>query len=150
MPPYLTPDARDLIRKLLKVILFWYIIYFLCIVYIFVLSYLFKINLHYNYSIIFIFIIFQRQVQQRLGSAASDSEAIKNHQFFKHINWADVLSRKLEPPIKPCLVSFLSTLINLYCIKLGFGTMVNRIEFSCHYFGRFFCAQWFIYLLDFY
>ncbi|XP_012283578.1 ribosomal protein S6 kinase beta-1 [Orussus abietinus] len=64
LPPYLTHDARDLIRKLLK-----------------------------------------RQVAQRLGSGPSDAEQIKSHQFFKHINWDDVISRKLEPPLKPSLSS---------------------------------------------
>lgn len=47
----------------------------------------------------------QRQVAQRLGSAPSDAEQIKNHQFFKHINWNDVISRKLEPPFRPILAS---------------------------------------------
>uniref|UniRef100_A0A0K8T8I9 Ribosomal protein S6 kinase beta-1 n=1 Tax=Lygus hesperus TaxID=30085 RepID=A0A0K8T8I9_LYGHE len=64
LPPYLTPDARDLIRKLLK-----------------------------------------RQVLQRLGSAPGDGDAIRNHMFFKHINWRDVVSRKLDPPFKPSLSS---------------------------------------------
>ncbi|EEB12401.1 RAC protein kinase DRAC-PK85, putative [Pediculus humanus corporis] len=64
LPPYVTPDARDLIRKLLK-----------------------------------------RQVNQRLGSGAEDGKAIRRHAFFKHINWSDVISRKLEPPFKPCLTS---------------------------------------------
>ncbi|KAL1140705.1 hypothetical protein AAG570_000635, partial [Ranatra chinensis] len=64
LQPYLTADARDLIRKLLK-----------------------------------------RQVVQRLGSTPNDGEAIKSHHFFKHINWADVVSRRLEPPFKPCLSS---------------------------------------------
>ncbi|XP_066596645.1 ribosomal protein S6 kinase beta-1-like isoform X2 [Prorops nasuta] len=64
LPPYLTMDARDLIRKLLK-----------------------------------------RQVAQRLGSGPLDAEQIKNHHFFKHINWNDVISRKLEPPFKPTLSS---------------------------------------------
>ncbi|XP_068215249.1 ribosomal protein S6 kinase beta-2 isoform X1 [Palaemon carinicauda] len=62
LPPYLTPDARDLIRKLLK-----------------------------------------RQVSQRLGSGPDDGEPIKRHLFFKHINWDDVLHRKLDPPFKPVL-----------------------------------------------
>ncbi|EFN66025.1 Ribosomal protein S6 kinase beta-2 [Camponotus floridanus] len=61
---YLTPDARDLIRKLLK-----------------------------------------RQVVQRLGSGLEDAEQIKNHNFFKHINWQDVIARKLDPPFKPSLKS---------------------------------------------
>lgn len=47
----------------------------------------------------------QRQVAQRLGSGTEDGDAIKRHQFFKHINWSDVLLRKMEPPFKPILVS---------------------------------------------
>ncbi|CAG9817425.1 unnamed protein product [Phaedon cochleariae] len=62
LPPYLTGDARDLVRKLLK-----------------------------------------RQVPSRLGAAPEDAQAVKQHQFFKHINWDDVLSRKLDPPFKPSL-----------------------------------------------
>merc|ERR1719384_1620362 len=64
LPPYLTPDARDLIKKLLK-----------------------------------------RQISQRLGSGLADADPIKTHPFFKHINWADVIARKLEPPFKPVLAS---------------------------------------------
>lgn len=64
LPAYLTPDARDLIRRLMK-----------------------------------------RQVSQRLGSGPSDGEAIRAHPFFKHVNWEDVLARRLEPPIKPLLVN---------------------------------------------
>lgn len=44
------------------------------------------------------------QVSQRLGSGPEDAEAIRSHDFFKHVNWEDVLARKLEPPIKPILV----------------------------------------------
>lgn len=62
LPPYLTADAKDLIRKLLK-----------------------------------------RQVTARLGAPPDDAKAVKQHQFFKHIDWNDVLSRKLEPPFKPIL-----------------------------------------------
>ena len=57
LPPYLTPDARDLIRKFLK-----------------------------------------RQVSQRLGAGPGDADAIRAHPYFKHINWADVINRKLKPP----------------------------------------------------
>ncbi|XP_060832844.1 ribosomal protein S6 kinase beta-1-like [Bombus pascuorum] len=64
LPLYLTPDAKDLIRKLLK-----------------------------------------RQVSQRLGSGPDDAEQIMNHNFFKHIKWQDVISRKLEPPFKPSVKS---------------------------------------------
>lgn len=64
LPPYLTPDARDLIRRFLK-----------------------------------------RQVSQRLGSGPSDADPIKTHPFFKHINWADVINRRLQPPFEPTLTS---------------------------------------------
>ncbi|KAJ8680255.1 hypothetical protein QAD02_016042 [Eretmocerus hayati] len=64
LPLYLTAEARDLIRNLLK-----------------------------------------RQVPQRLGAGPDDAEPIMNHSFFKHINWQDVISRKLEPPFKPSLKS---------------------------------------------
>uniref|UniRef100_T1DCI3 Ribosomal protein S6 kinase n=1 Tax=Cupiennius salei TaxID=6928 RepID=T1DCI3_CUPSA len=63
-PHYVTPDSRDLIRKLLR-----------------------------------------RPVNQRLGSGPDDAEAIKCHPFFRHINWDDVLARKVDPPFKPPLVS---------------------------------------------
>lgn len=65
LPAYLTPDARDLIRRLMK-----------------------------------------RQVSQRLGSGPNDAVAVRGHPFFKHVNWEDVFARRLEPPIKPFLVSF--------------------------------------------
>jgi len=64
LPPYLTPDARDLIRKFLK-----------------------------------------RQVNQRLGAGPTDADSIKTHPYFKHINWADVINRKLKPPFEPTLTS---------------------------------------------
>lgn len=64
LPQYLTSEARDLIRKLLK-----------------------------------------RQIIQRLGSGPEDAEQIMKHNFFSHINWQDVISRKLEPPFKPSLKS---------------------------------------------
>ncbi|KAF7989100.1 hypothetical protein HCN44_007410 [Aphidius gifuensis] len=64
LPPYLTQDAKDLLRKLLK-----------------------------------------RDALSRLGSSSSDSEEIKNHHFFKHLHWDDVISRKLIPPFRPRLTS---------------------------------------------
>lgn len=65
LPGYLTSEARDLIRRLMK-----------------------------------------RQVSQRLGSGPSDGLAIRQHPFFKSVHWPDVISRRLEPPIKPMLVSY--------------------------------------------
>lgn len=31
--------------------------------------------------------------------------SFKAHPFFRHINWEDLLARKVEPPFKPFLVS---------------------------------------------
>jgi len=44
-------------------------------------------------------------MSQRLGSSPEDGLAVRHHPFFKHINWGDVLSRRLEPPFKPSLAS---------------------------------------------
>ncbi|XP_042167702.1 ribosomal protein S6 kinase beta-2 isoform X3 [Oncorhynchus tshawytscha] len=62
LPPYLTLDARDMIKKLLK-----------------------------------------KSPLQRLGSSAADCKDIQKHPFFRHINWDDLLSKRCEPPYKPCL-----------------------------------------------
>jgi p70 ribosomal S6 kinase len=57
LPPYLTQDSKDLIRKLLK-----------------------------------------RQVSARLGTV-DGATAIKNHSFFKNVNWEDVLNKRITPPM---------------------------------------------------
>lgn len=80
LPPYLTGDARDLVRKLLK-----------------------------------------RQVSARLGAPPGDAQDVKQHQFFKHISWDDVLSRKLEPPFKPSLVNLYAFNPNLIFLPYHFA-----------------------------
>lgn len=64
LPGYLTSDARDLLRRLLK-----------------------------------------RQAHQRLGAMPDDAGPIKRHNFFKNVNWEDVIHKRYEPPYKPRLVS---------------------------------------------
>uniref|UniRef100_A0A7N5ZUF4 Ribosomal protein S6 kinase beta-2 n=1 Tax=Anabas testudineus TaxID=64144 RepID=A0A7N5ZUF4_ANATE len=64
LPPYLTIDARDLIKKLLK-----------------------------------------KNPAQRLGCSKADCADIQKHPFFKHINWDDLLNKRVEPPYKPQLQS---------------------------------------------
>ena len=39
----------------------------------------------------------------RLGAGADGGEKIKNHPFFRDINWQDVWDRKIEPPFVPIL-----------------------------------------------
>uniref|UniRef100_A0A672ZEK7 Ribosomal protein S6 kinase n=1 Tax=Sphaeramia orbicularis TaxID=375764 RepID=A0A672ZEK7_9TELE len=64
LPPYLTQEARDLLKKLLK-----------------------------------------RNASLRLGAGPGDSAEVQAHPFFRHINWDDLLARKVEPPFKPFLQS---------------------------------------------
>uniref|UniRef100_A0A8C5H1S1 Ribosomal protein S6 kinase n=1 Tax=Gouania willdenowi TaxID=441366 RepID=A0A8C5H1S1_GOUWI len=64
LPPYLTQEARDLLKKLLK-----------------------------------------RNASLRLGAGAGDAAEVQSHSFFRHINWDDLLARKVEPPFKPFLQS---------------------------------------------
>ncbi|ELU15117.1 hypothetical protein CAPTEDRAFT_142928, partial [Capitella teleta] len=62
LPPYLTNEARALLKKLLK-----------------------------------------KNVSERLGSGSEDASPIKAHGFFRHMNWHDVLQKRLDPPFKPTL-----------------------------------------------
>ncbi|KAE8288012.1 Ribosomal protein S6 kinase beta-1 [Larimichthys crocea] len=64
LPPYLTQEARDLLKKLLK-----------------------------------------RNASLRLGAGPGDAAEVQSHAFFRHINWDDLLARKVEPPFKPFLQS---------------------------------------------
>ncbi|MCI4394777.1 hypothetical protein PGIGA_G00172540 [Pangasianodon gigas] len=64
LPPYLTPDARELIKKLLK-----------------------------------------KNPAQRLGSSKADCADIQKQPFFRHINWDDLLNKRVEPPYRPSLHS---------------------------------------------
>eukprot|EP00072_Mus_musculus_P052700 XP_006531875.1 PREDICTED: ribosomal protein S6 kinase beta-2 isoform X1 [Mus musculus] len=64
LPPYLTPDARDLAKKFLK-----------------------------------------RNPTQRIGGGLGDAADVQRHPFFRHINWDDLLARRVDPPFRPSLQS---------------------------------------------
>ncbi|XP_066155836.1 ribosomal protein S6 kinase beta-2 [Euwallacea fornicatus] len=49
--------------------------------------------------------LLKKKPQDRLGAPPDDAKAIKKHLFFKHINWEDVLNKRIEPPYKPCVSS---------------------------------------------
>ncbi|XP_064613061.1 ribosomal protein S6 kinase beta-1-like isoform X2 [Liolophura sinensis] len=60
LPPYLTNEARGLIKRLLK-----------------------------------------KNQTERLGGGPDDGKPIKGHAFFRHIDWSDLITRKVEPPFRP-------------------------------------------------
>ncbi|KAL6073498.1 Serine/threonine-protein kinase AtPK19 [Balamuthia mandrillaris] len=42
-----------------------------------------------------------KDVKKRLGSGPKGIQEIKNHRFFKGINWRKLLNKELDPPFKP-------------------------------------------------
>ena len=60
--------------------------------------------------------LLNRDPTQRLGSGPSDAEEIKEHKFFKEINWNDVLKKKMIPP-KPRMKSIKEIVINFDMYK---------------------------------
>jgi len=45
--------------------------------------------------------LLDRDPKTRLGSGPTDAEEIKNHPFFKEIDWKKLYNRELSPPFKP-------------------------------------------------
>lgn len=35
---------------------------------------------------------------KRLGASTNDAEEVKSHQYFKNVDWDDVLNKKITPP----------------------------------------------------
>ena len=50
--------------------------------------------------------LLDRNPVTRLGMPNSPHGPIRDHQFFRSIDWQKLESRKLDPPLKPKLVSF--------------------------------------------
>lgn len=75
----------------------------------------------------------KRQESQRLGSGPEDAAAVQAHPFFKHVNWDDVLARRLDPPIKPLLVSIMrNTFISKKYLPVSLILSVPFEFFSLH------------------
>ncbi|XP_016124030.1 ribosomal protein S6 kinase beta-1-like [Sinocyclocheilus grahami] len=49
--------------------------------------------------------LLKRNASSRLGAGPGDATEVQTHPFFRHVNWDDLLARKVEPPFKPFLQS---------------------------------------------
>ncbi|XP_048663687.1 ribosomal protein S6 kinase beta-2 isoform X2 [Marmota marmota marmota] len=47
----------------------------------------------------------KRNPSQRIGGGPGDAADVQRHPFFRHINWDDLLARRVDPPIRPSLQS---------------------------------------------
>ncbi|KAK2159070.1 hypothetical protein LSH36_159g06031 [Paralvinella palmiformis] len=45
--------------------------------------------------------LMRKNPEKRLGSSERDAEDVKKQAFFRHINWEDLLQRRVVPPFKP-------------------------------------------------
>jgi protein kinase N len=49
--------------------------------------------------------LLRKNPDKRLGSSEKDAEDVKKQAFFRQVNWADLLARKVKPPFTPVVVS---------------------------------------------
>ncbi|XP_054289394.1 serine/threonine-protein kinase Sgk2-like [Macrosteles quadrilineatus] len=45
--------------------------------------------------------LLEKDASQRLGSGYGDFDDVASHEFFRSINWSDLLARKIKPPFNP-------------------------------------------------
>ena len=55
--------------------------------------------------------LLERDPKKRLGGNIKDAEEIKEHPYFKDVNWDDVYNKKLKPPI---FMNYMSKMMHVY------------------------------------
>lgn len=64
--------------------------------------------------------LLRKHPDRRLGASEKDAEDVKKQQFFRTVNWDDLLQRKIKPPFVPTVVSvirmLLPVIINIYTV----------------------------------
>jgi RAC serine/threonine-protein kinase len=53
--------------------------------------------------------LLRKNPADRLGSGPQDAKEIMEHQFFRSINWTDLVQKKITPPFKPKVTSEIDT-----------------------------------------
>lgn len=58
---------------------------------------------------IFVLQLLTRDPTKRLGAGRSDAAEIKEHPFFRGVNWDDMLAKRVPPPFYPTITGRLDT-----------------------------------------
>lgn len=48
--------------------------------------------------------LLRKNPERRLGASERDAEDVKKQAFFRHVQWEDLLARRLRPPFVPTIV----------------------------------------------
>jgi protein kinase N len=49
--------------------------------------------------------LLRKKPESRLGHSERDAEEVKSQAFYKHLNWEDLLLRRIKPPFIPVIAS---------------------------------------------
>lgn len=61
--------------------------------------------------------LLRKYPDRRLGASEKDAEDVKKQQFFRNMNWDDLLRRRIKPPFVPTVVSnILKRFLNAYLL----------------------------------
>ena len=55
---------------------------------------------------------------KRLGCGENGEQDIKDHVFFRHINWIKLMNREVQPPFKPKIVSSLDSFFVAFYLSI--------------------------------
>lgn len=67
----------------------------------------FACNILFNISIFCFIQLLRKNPERRLGASERDAEDVKKQAFFRHVQWEDLLARRLRPPFVPTIVILL-------------------------------------------